>query len=483
MAAVAQAQPTTSEPVGSARTPSSSSSRSGGPNDASPDPKGRRARRIGLAIAITAVVAGSSWRFVTADHVSTPLTPVATVAPTSAEGLARLETAAQAKPGDPGRWAALGTAYTHKAIETSDPAYTALATKAFDRADAAAGPAGDFRSFTGRGALELNLHRFADALVSGQRAHALAPDNADSLAVIVDAQVELGRYDEAAGSLQAVLDRKPNLAALSRASYLRELHGDTEGAVVAMRQAEAAGQPGTFAVATVIALEGDLAFAQGNLAEAGAQYDRSLLAAPGLIGARMGRARVLAATGQRQEAIGQLEELTATIPQPAAVALLGDLQSASGQTAAAEKSYGLVRTISKLQQASGAVTDLELALFEADRGSAPVALDLAQKAYAERPSIYGADALAWALHRSGRDADALPLVAQSLRLGSADALLHYHAAAVYAAAGPDQRNRAISELTATFATNPNFSFALAGEAVALAHRLGVSVPAVLEGSL
>ena len=50
-------------------------------------------------------------------------------------------------------------------------------------------------------------------------------------AIRVDALVELGRYDEAERELQAMIDRKPNLAGYARVSYLRELHGDLDGAV------------------------------------------------------------------------------------------------------------------------------------------------------------------------------------------------------------------------------------------------------------
>ena len=51
----------------------------------------------------------------------------------------------------------------------------------------------------------------------------------------------LGQYEEAAFDLQRLLDLKPALPALSRTSYLRELHGDLRGAEEAMIQALTAG--------------------------------------------------------------------------------------------------------------------------------------------------------------------------------------------------------------------------------------------------
>ena len=59
--------------------------------------------------------------------------------------------------------------------------------------------------------------------------------------VIADAQIELGRYRDAARTIQRLVDLKPGLPAYARVSYYRELHGDVHGAVRAMRFAVSAG--------------------------------------------------------------------------------------------------------------------------------------------------------------------------------------------------------------------------------------------------
>ena len=71
---------------------------------------------------------------------------------------------------------------------------------------------------------------------------------------------------------------------------------------------------------------------------------------------------------------------------------------------------------------------LELPVFfEAD--VAPP--ELARRAYAERgENVYVEDALAWALHRSGDESAARAMTARALRLGTADPLLHDHAAVI-----------------------------------------------------
>ena len=53
-----------------------------------------------------------------------------------------------------------------------------------------------------RGTLALARHDFDKGLELGRRALALAPDTVRPYSVIVDAQVELGRYADARRSLQ-----------------------------------------------------------------------------------------------------------------------------------------------------------------------------------------------------------------------------------------------------------------------------------------
>src|SRR5687768_10892719 len=131
-----------------------------------------------------------------------------------------------------------------RARATADPTYYRQAEGALTKALAARPDDPDV--LVGTGALALARHEFAEALTWGERARAAAPKKAAVYGVIGDAQVELGRYDEALDTIQTMVDLKPDAASYSRVSYLRELHGDLDGAVVAMRRAadaSAAGEP------------------------------------------------------------------------------------------------------------------------------------------------------------------------------------------------------------------------------------------------
>jgi tetratricopeptide (TPR) repeat protein len=441
---------------------------------ASANGRGRWTRAA--AIAATALIAGLSiGRFVTfsADAPAVPPTP-AVASPAGA--VAALEARVADVPDDADAWRALGVAQVREAIRTGDPFRYAAAETAFDRSDALA--PGVPETLVGRGVLSLSLHDFAEAHRLGSEARAAEPYDAEALAVLVDASVELGRYDEATAHVEDLLGLRPDLAAYSRLSYVRELHGDVDGALSALGQAESAGSGSPFDAATVVALQGDLLARHGDLDGGEAAYERSLRMSPDVVAAEIGLARIAAARGDVDAAIDDLEELTRRTPLPAAVILLGDLQALDGRADDAEQTYALVRSIATLQEGAGVGVDLELAQFEADRQGVD-ALERAEAAYAERATIFTADALAWARLRSGDVTGAVPLVEEALRLGTNDAVLHYHAAAVYAAAGDVDRARA--ELGTVFSTDPFFSFGLRGEAEALADQLDVPTPAAWEG--
>ena len=61
------------------------------------------------------------------------------------------------------------------------------------------------------------------------------------------------------------------------------------------------------------------------------------------------------------------------------------------------------------------------ALVAADHGDPAEAVRLAEAEWSRRQSIFSAEALAWALHAAGRDAEALPLIEQAGALGRRDA--------------------------------------------------------------
>ncbi len=393
---------------------------------------------------------------------------IVAVSPDSVSGL---EAAVQRNPNDLRSLQQLAVAYTRRAA-IGDPSYYGLADQALNKAEHLA--PGDDTTAVARGALDLSLHQFARALELGARVHRHNPYLNDADAVLVDASVELGNYADARRYLQELVDRRASLPSYARVSYLRELHGDLDGAATAMQLAITAGQPGSADVAAVRSLLGDIEFSRGDLAGAEQSYRAALRSAPTLPLATLGLARVNAAQGRVVEAIKSLHELTQRYPLPAAVAFTGDLEQFTGDSNAASASYALVDAIETVQRHAGQVVDLEMAQFDLDHHRVANGVRLAESAYKARPNnVFVDDVLAWARYRQGRYSDAATIDAQALRLGSADAGLHFHAAAIAKANGDLAGAKRM--LTETVSHNRFFSFAVRQELVQLAKDLGISV--------
>ena len=199
----------------------------------------------------------------------------------------RIGAAAGHRPAAPRRadgWTLLAGAYLQKVRETGDAGFYARAQGAVDRALTLRPD--DAGALTQRSALELSRHDFGAGLRDALRARALAPAVVQPFGAVVDALVELGRYPQAERALQEMVDRKPNLAAYARVSYFRELHGDLDGALAAMRAAASAGGAAPEQDAYVRALLGGLELQKGRIGAAVRQYREALQAVPRLPGRR-----------------------------------------------------------------------------------------------------------------------------------------------------------------------------------------------------
>lgn len=365
----------------------------------------------------------------------------------------------------------LGLAYLQLTRETGDPTYYPKAETLF--AQALEQDDQDFAAMVGMGTLALARHDFAVALTWGEQARAVNPAHAPALGVIGDAQIEMGRYDEAVATFQAMVDLRPDLASYSRVSYARELYGDRQGALAAMEQAAQAGAGRAENVAWTQVQIGNLHAGGGDLDAAQQAYDAALRTLPGYVYALAGQSRIAAARGDFPTAIARYEAAIATLPLPEFAIALGDIYAVSGDAAGAERNYALVEAIQALYVANGADVDLELALFATDhpeRGLNPAeTLVLAEEAYTRRPGVHAADVLAWARYRAGDLEGARSASEEARRLGTQDALMYFHAGVIAEARGDTAAARDL--LTTALAIDPAFSLRYAPEARAILSRL------------
>ncbi len=371
-------------------------------------------------------------------------------------------------PDDVNAYAMLATALLQRVRETGDAQYYGQAEQAVEAALRRDGE--HLEALIAAGSLALARHDFVRALKYGEQARALNGTIPRVYGVLVDALTELGRYDEAVAAAQTMVDMRPDLASYSRVAYLRELHGDLDGAAQALESAVLAGGPSAENTEWTRVQLGDLALLRGDLSAAEAHYLRSLSRLPEYVPARAGLARLRAAQGNDDEAITLLEDATRRMPLPEYIATLGELYQRRGDQAAADRQYELVRQIDRLATGSGVNTDLEIALFLADHGDAAEAVERAGAAYRERPSVHAADALGWALFRAGRFAEARTYAGEALKLGTRDPRLLFHAGMIARANGDIDSAR--SWLRSALELNPRFSILGASEATAALRELG-----------
>ncbi|WP_067472465.1 tetratricopeptide repeat protein [Nocardia amamiensis] len=356
-------------------------------------------------------------------------------------------------PGNATGWAALGAAYVELARITGDPENYGQAQRALDRS-LELQPEENAEALIGLGALANALHDFTAARGYGEQALALRPNSADVYGILIDALTQLGDADAATAAVQRMLDLRPGVPSFTRAAYDLELHGRTDDARQALQMALAAATTAD-QIAFCRYHLGELAFNTGNLDEAENQYRAGLLASPDNAALLQGTAKVLAARGDVDEAIAQYTALTTQAPLPEYLIEFGELLDSAGRPDAAAAKYREVADQFRRLEEQGATEYLDAALLAADHGDPVEAARLAQLEFDRRQSILTADALAWALHKAGRNDEAIIYADRAAALGWRSAALAYHRGMILAALG--RTDDAATALTDALRINPYFS--------------------------
>lgn len=353
-------------------------------------------------------------------------------------------------PGDHGGWATLGLAYLEQARVTADPTFFAKADGALRRS-LAVRPDDNGAAMAGLGALANARHDFTAAADWARKALRTNPYSAEAYAVLADAETQLGHPEAATGAVQDLLDLRPGLSALTRASYDHEQHGRTTEATGLMRQALAA----AFDPADVAFCRyqlGELAWHSGDLAGAEREYTATASGYPPLL---QGRAKVAAAQGRQGEALAGYAELTGRSPTPGYLLEYAELLEAAGRGAEAEAQRALADATHRLLTDNGGADDLTGAAIALARSRPTEALAMARREWQRRQFAEVADMLGWALHTNGKHAEALRYARRAEVLGVRDARYAYHLGMIELALG--DRAAARRDLARALDINPYFS--------------------------
>jgi tetratricopeptide (TPR) repeat protein len=428
---------------------------------------------LGLAAALAAVAAILAAGLLRGDELpvgkdAATVTSVAGTGSSTDRLVAGFQRRLKDDPEDFSSYVDLANAYLQKVRETGDPSLYAKAEDLLDRAGKIEPQNPEL--FATRGILSLARHDFARALEFGDRALALNPESARYYGIVGDAQIELGRYEEAIASYQKMIDHRPDFSSYSRVAHARELYGDPEGAIQAMQDAVDAGAPVPENKAWAYVQLGNLRFTTGQLEEAAKDYDLATKTLPNYPPALAGQARIAAARGDLEDAAALYQEAFDRMPLAEYAILLGDVYAEMGERQKAAEQYDLVLAIDKLYRANGVNTDLEIALFYADHNlELQTSLEKARAAYKARPSIDAADTLAWTLYNTGNYREAQPYASEALKLGTRDPLKLFHAGMIAKALGHKEQARAY--LQQAIDLNQHFSVLYSDTATAALENL------------
>ena len=293
-------------------------------------------------------------------------------------------------------------------------------------------------------AVLLSQHRFADAVKEANKAMAADPRDAWNYGAAGDAYIELGDYARAFDAFDRMGQLQPGPASYARTAYALELKGDLEGALEYMQRAAEGTSPNDpESQAWHYAQIGDLLVQLGRPARARIEFERADATFPGHPMAIAGLARIRMLDGDLEAARLMLQSELARTATPDLAIAVGDLSTALGEAATADRYYQMAEQIERAAWGNGLRQPQVLARILSERpGRTAEAVSLAEEAARTRTDIMTMDTLAWAYFRNGQLADASKASERALRTGTRNARIRCHAQTIAEAVTSSSREPA-----------------------------------------
>jgi tetratricopeptide (TPR) repeat protein len=347
----------------------------------------------------------------------------------------------------------LAGAYIQKVRETVDFSYLERASQVLqnvlDR------DAKNYEAQRLRTEVALERHDFHAAAIYSEALTQQAPNDSWNWGTLGDAMTELGNYDRAAEAYQKMVNLRPDLSSYNRAAYFRFLYGDAENGTKIMKMAIAAGSPMAENTAWCQVELGKMYLKTGKLKEAEEAYAAALRNFPNYHPALAGLAQTQAAKHDWKSAIGNMKRAQASVPMPDYAAALYDYYTASGETKEAAKQKELIEVTDQVGQAAQEKANRNVAIIFADRDwNLSRSLELARNELEVRGDVYTWDALAWALYKNKKYAEAGEAISNALKLATPEPAFYYHAGLIENALG--HKDRAREMLKKALELNPEF---------------------------
>jgi tetratricopeptide (TPR) repeat protein len=363
--------------------------------------------------------------------------------------------------------AALAIEYLGKVRSDADPTVIPVARELLERS-LEVQPEDNFAASLGMASLANARHAFSTSVEWSRRAIRINPYAAAPYGTLGDALFELGHVRRADAAYQDMIDRRPDVGSYVRASYSAQSHGNYDAAIHALRLALDAAPPTGEEPAFIHHQLGDVFATLGDYERAERVNRIGTRLAPGFVPPTVGIAESYIARGRYEEALPIMERAARDLPALEYLVTLGDLYTILGAEDAASETYDRAAQRFALYRASDVLPDHDFVLFYADHGlRTRAALEEARAIYENRPTAAAADTLAWALHATGRDEEALLSAREAMRgTRPADASILFHAASIADGLGDTENAR--SWARAALRLDPRFSLFHLDEAERLA---------------
>jgi tetratricopeptide (TPR) repeat protein len=325
----------------------------------------------------------------------------------------------------------LAAAYARRAHETADVRFYTKAEEALQKSFSLA--ADNYEGLSVATSLQLSRHEFAQALGTATRLNKLMPDDVIVYGYIVDADVELGNYKDAIVAAQWMLNlREGNVPGLTRAAYLRELHGRIAGALELIQMAyDRLPASESEERAWVLAQEAHLELLSGDLPKAESDADAALRAFPDYDLGIDTLAQVRLAQARYAEAVTLFRQRHDATADPHVLYELAEAQELAGQHDEAKQSFQDFEKRALTQSNRAENANRELIYYYVDHAQQPAkALEIAKQEMAKRQDVFTLDAYAWALAGTGDYTGANAQLEKPLAMDVKDPKLLFHAGSI-----------------------------------------------------
>ena len=363
----------------------------------------------------------------------------------------------------------LSQAYIQEARITGDHAYyDQAALELLD--DVIKNEPKNFDALCCKATVLLSQHHFSEGLVVAQQAQPINPNSAFIYGLLCDAYVELGKYPDAVKVCDKMISIRPDIRSYARVSYLREIHGDLNGAIVAAKLAVAAGYPGLEQSEWTRMILAHLYENKGQLDSAEIQYKMALAERPDYAFAIAGLGNIAKQKGNYKLAIAAYEKAKNMINEYSFEDELTDLYLLNNESAKAKKSseqvIAMLSPLSDADESSSAhghYADKELAYAYLKVPDTEKALEHAMIEYERRPdNIDVCETAAWVNYKKGNFTEANKLIDKALKTNCQNPSLLCHAGLIKIKAGQKEKGEEL--IKKAFETNPYLDIELKKEA-------------------